>query len=199
MQALDLPEAVFLHVVVLVRAAAPLGRIGLGCGADLGNEAPPTLRRLAIVRDVDDGLQLQIVEQLSAYQAFGRGARYVVLNALLADEHAAATELQRAFVGEEIGRVFPLRLVDVEAVRALQGLDRVFVFESRDGFLDIRHERTCAGRQPAEIDLRVHDGRAACDRILVVIDRVVDVGEAFIHDGRRPIRRNLRARLRRRS
>ena len=134
----DLPDAVVLDVLVLVRAFAPARALAVLPAHD--ERAPAGLRGLAVVRDVHDGLQLDVLVQAAFGQADLAAAERVEIraHALLADVHAVLRDLDGAVLREQVGDVVPLRLVDVVAVGTLQSLDGIRVGDAVGIGFDLR-------------------------------------------------------------
>src|SRR5690606_21515999 len=98
---LDLPDAVLLHVLVLVR---PLAEESLLAEPAEKKESPPAcFRRAAVLRDRHDGLELQVLVELARVEAgLAVAERVKVLaDAFLADVHTVEPDLDRAVLREE--------------------------------------------------------------------------------------------------
>ena len=133
----ELPDAVFLDVLVLVRPFGPDG--ALAVLTDLDQRAPPALGREAVGRDVHDALQDHVIEELAFLEAFAADDAVVELgDARPAYVDARAAELRRRsrVVGEQGADLAAQLLVDVVAVGALQPFDRLRVLEQRDVALE---------------------------------------------------------------
>jgi hypothetical protein len=65
----------------------------------------------------------------------------VLPDALAPAEHAVLADLQRGVVGEQVGHLVPLSLVEVVAVGALQALDVADVLQAFHARLELRHAR----------------------------------------------------------
>src|SRR6476646_2994489 len=100
MQRLDLPDAVLLHVLVLVRAFAPIGVAAVV--ALQHDSAPARLRGQAVGRERDNGHHLQVLVEVSFARALAPAAERpeVLAYPRLADIDAVERELDRSVVGE---------------------------------------------------------------------------------------------------
>src|SRR6185295_3605199 len=118
----DLPDAVLLHVVVLVDAFAPVSAGAFAVDAALDDAAPPALRGLAVARERDDRRELEVIHDLAGAQArlAAREAVEIFPDVRLAGVDAVQAELDRAVLREEGGDVIPHRLVEVVTKDALQ-------------------------------------------------------------------------------
>ena len=95
--------------------------------------APAAARGLAVLGDRDDALELLVVDDLLALRpGRAKADAHILQHALLAEEHAAAADLQRRIVDEQIGDIVPHRLVDIIAVAALQPLAGALVLDPLD-------------------------------------------------------------------
>src|SRR5690606_32689435 len=123
MHGLDLPDAVFPHVRVLVDAVAPFGMLLVL--AEHAVVAPPRRRAPAVLRDEDRRLQRQPFVELAVDQAFLAAVKTLEIFAdpLLADVDAVEADLDGAVVGEQVRRLAPEAAVDVEPESPLQLLD----------------------------------------------------------------------------
>ncbi len=94
--------------------------------------APARLCGLAILRHVNEGLELELVVEQALLRSCGADQVERLANALLALVHTALLDFVRRIVGEEVGHLIPLVLVKVVAVDRLQVLDCIVRFETRD-------------------------------------------------------------------
>ena len=147
----ELPDAVLLDELVLVqRRAHRRARAEI----QLLHHARADLGRLAVGRDVDHGLILDVVAEPVLARAFlAEHVEQERAHALAADVGAALRELDRAVRGEQVREIVPEILVEVVAVRARQVVDLVEVLGARDLLLGLRDERVdvaaaAAGRAP---------------------------------------------------
>ncbi len=145
-EALDLPDAVFLDVVVLVDARFPellghdirLGDDHLVMPAARENAAEAALGGESVLADGDDVLKLEMIEQEAVDRpalAFGEeilepGA-VEAHHAFVADIFARE-EHDAAVLGEEAGGLLRAVIVDIIAISPLQAADGVDVLELRD-------------------------------------------------------------------
>src|SRR5690606_38975965 len=128
-QRLDLPDAIFLHVAVLIDAIAPFGVLLVL--AEHSVVAPAGGGAHAVTRHVDRRLEREPFVELAVDQPFLPAVETleVFADAILADIDPVDAELERAVRGEEIRRLAPPPAVDVETDRALHLLDRARAFE----------------------------------------------------------------------
>src|SRR5690606_21411215 len=89
----DLPDAVFLDVVVLVPAGAPLRELAVL--RFLREQLPARLRGLTVGRDVHDRLKLHLIVEPAVLRIFGIDRAQVREDAVLAGVDAAARDLDR--------------------------------------------------------------------------------------------------------
>src|SRR5277367_2861881 len=115
-QLLDFPDAVFLHVLVLVGSLRPL-RAPMQ-SSELLECAPASLGSQAVRRDINHGLELHVVEERSVLE-FGKRVE-IRAHAVLANPYTAQTNFERAVFREKIGGLVPLAFVHVVAVGALE-------------------------------------------------------------------------------
>ena len=145
-QRLDLPDAVLLHIFILVNAAFPPGAL-LALGgfvqAGLHLRAAADLGALPVGRDVDDHLQLRMIEQPAVARAVmtlretGLEALDIeAADALLALVDAAE-EPDLAILGEQVDHLIILRFVDEIAVGILHLADLALVLQPPHLLLEI--------------------------------------------------------------
>src|ERR1700722_5781356 len=156
-QRLDLPDAVFAHIVVLVDAALPPGALrplGRLVQTGLHGRAAAYLRRAAVRRHVDDHLQLRMIQQPAIARSVMPLGELCLKALDIQTPYArlalvyTAKEPDIALIREQVHYLVVLRLVDEIAVAVLNTadlmnvlLDRELVFE----LVDARCERGDVG------------------------------------------------------
>ena len=119
MQSFDFPDRALFDVFVFIDASTPGRRFLIF--PKFSEEAPATLGGVAVGSHINDGLQLNMVEQLASRQTVRRKPDKIFEHSRLADEYALSADFERAVISEEIGRLFPELLVDVETIDPVAG------------------------------------------------------------------------------
>ncbi len=131
MHLLDLPDAVFLDVVVLENAGSPFGVFVVL--AEKREFAPTAFRGHAVGRDVDNRLKLHVVVVLAVGKAGAGIAAAIELDQLadtvLADIDAVVAELGRGIGRKKIRRLVPITAIEIIAIGHLEILDLVGVLD----------------------------------------------------------------------
>src|SRR5436190_1309562 len=140
---LDFPDAVLLHVFVLVRAFAPVATRSRAVDAGHQERAPARLGRLPVGRDGDDRLELEVLVEHALERSLlaAAQAQEIAADAVLADVDAARADLECAVVREQVEHLVPEHLVGVVAVAALEILERIDVGDARGAGLHAREPR----------------------------------------------------------
>src|SRR6266403_1766864 len=160
----DLPSIVAAHVVVFVDATLPpcaLPAIGRVMQPGLHYRASAYLGRAAVLRDVDDHLQLRVIEQPAVARAVVP-LRELLLEALdVQAAHAglalvdAAEKPHLGVLGEQVDNLVVLRLVDEVAVGVLNAADLVNILLDRKIVLEpFDAGRECGNVAHVEVFLR---------------------------------------------
>src|SRR4029079_732766 len=137
-QLADLPNAVLLHVLVLVGTFAPVAAVARAVDAEHQEPPPARFRRVAVRGDGHDRLELAVLVERAFERALLASAQAIEIaaDAVFAGVNAARTDLERRVGGEEIEHLVPKHLVGVEAVAALQVPDLVDVRDARGARVD---------------------------------------------------------------
>ncbi len=146
-QRLNLPDAVALHVGVLVNAFAP-GSLP----AELAGHrefAAASARGIAIRCNVDHGLKLNVIVEPAIDQTMTAQRAQKFTHALLADVHALLSHLDGALIGEQVCHLVPHGAIEVVAVDALEILNFRFVTEQCRAMREI-------GCAPARVTATFH-------------------------------------------
>ncbi len=132
MELRELPDAAFLHVLVLIDADAPHA-VGAWL-RQLHRTLPASRCRLAVCSDDDDGLKHHVIIQVTLRQPLRTEQQQRAADSILADVNTALAVFERAVAREQVRRVVPQTLVEIEAEGGLQVFDGVLVFEAGDTF-----------------------------------------------------------------
>ena len=211
----ELPDAVLFDELVLVERCA---HRSTRAEIQLLHHPRAHLGRLAVGRDMDDGLVLHVVAEPVLGRTFlAEHVEQERAHALAADVDTALRELDRAVRGEQVREIVPEVLVEVVAVRARQVVDLVEVLGARDLLLGLceqglgRRLRLTPARRPRHRHGRAHRGdrriarpaasfgiarRRTARGIVVMKRRDVRLRIDRIDARRRPVRRQLGARRR---
>ena len=125
---MELPDAVFLDVLVFVRSLGPFRAFAEPAGLD--QTAPPALGRQPVGRNVDHSLEDHVVVELALGQA-ARRAGVELARPVLADIDTGAGDFDRRIgtVGKQFADPVAHPLVDIVAVGSLKPLDGFGIFQ----------------------------------------------------------------------
>jgi hypothetical protein len=135
MQRLEFPDAILFDEAVLVRAFAPsTGALIFAGHCEL---AAADASGHAVGRDVDDGLELDVVVQHAVSGALRAEQLQECAHARLAGVDALLGPLDGAVSGEQIGDLIPHVAVEVVAVDALEILDVLRIPQQRGALREV--------------------------------------------------------------